>query len=56
MPAKKNIPYGRQSISEEDIQSVVKALRSDWLTQGPQIAEFKEAFVAYGGAKYFYLN
>ena len=32
------IPYGRQFISEEDIESVIKALRSDYLTQGPEIA------------------
>ena len=37
------IPYGRQSISEEDIQSVVEVLRSDWLTQGPMVERFEEA-------------
>ncbi|MGC2491173.1 MAG: hypothetical protein WA412_21020 [Candidatus Sulfotelmatobacter sp.] len=34
------LPYGRQSISEEDIQTVVDVLRSDWLTTGPKVAEF----------------
>ncbi len=46
------LPYARQSISEEDIQSVVDVLRSDWLTTGPKVAEFEEAFAAYVGAKY----
>lgn len=36
------IPYGRQSISEEDIASVVAVLRSDWLTQGPAVPAFEE--------------
>jgi len=48
----KLLPYGRQSISEEDIQAVVEVLRSDWLTTGPKIEEFEEAFAAYVGAKY----
>lgn len=46
------LPYGRQSIDEEDIQAVSAALRSDWLTTGPRVAEFEEAFAAYSGAKY----
>jgi perosamine synthetase len=46
------LPYGRQSISEEDIQSVVDALRSDWLTTGPKVGEFEEALAAWVGAKY----
>ena len=46
------LPYGRQSIAEDDIQSVVDVLRSDWLTTGPKIAEFEEAFAARVGAKY----
>lgn len=52
MSNKKIIPYGRQSISEQDIQAVVEVLRSDWLTQGPKISEFEEAFATYIGAKY----
>ena len=47
-----NIPYGRQHITEEDIQAVVTTLQSDYLTQGPKIAEFETAFAAYVGAKY----
>lgn len=36
------IPYGRQSLSEEDIQSVIDTLTSDWLTQGPRVPEFEQ--------------
>jgi perosamine synthetase len=46
------IPYGRQSISEADIQAVVEVLRSDWLTQGPAIERFEESLAEYVGAKY----
>ncbi len=47
-----NIPYGRQNITEEDIQAVVETLHADYLTQGPKIAEFETAFASYVGAKY----
>jgi UDP-4-amino-4,6-dideoxy-N-acetyl-beta-L-altrosamine transaminase len=47
-----HIPYGKQYISVEDIQAVTQALQSDFLTQGPQIASFEEAFAAYVGADY----
>src|ERR1700684_715383 len=46
------LPYGHQSISEEDIQAVADVLRSDWLTTGPKVAEFEEALAAWVGAKY----
>ena len=46
------LPYGRQSIDDQDIQEVVNVLRSDWLTTGPKVAEFEEAFAARVGAKY----
>lgn len=46
------IPYGRQNITEEDINAVVEVLKSDYLTQGPNIAEFENAFANYVGAKY----
>ena len=46
------ISYGRQSISEEDIQAVVKTLRSDFLTQGPKVNEFEDSISNYTGAKY----
>lgn len=46
------IPYGRQSISEEDIQAVVDILRSDYLTQGPAVPAFEHAVSKYCGSKY----
>jgi perosamine synthetase len=46
------LPYGRQSIGEDDVQAVIDVLRSDWLTIGPKVAEFEEAFAAYVGAKF----
>ena len=48
----KPIPYGRQHITDEDIQCVIDALKSDYLTQGPKIKEFEEAFASYVGCKY----
>jgi perosamine synthetase len=52
-PVRKTLlPYGRQSIGEDDIQAVVDVLRSDWLTTGPKVGEFEEAFAAWVGAKY----
>ena len=46
------LPYGRQSIDENDIQAVVETLRSDWLTTGPKVAEFEEAFAVRVGSEY----
>lgn len=46
------IPYGKQFISEEDTRAVIEALHSDFLTQGPRIAEFEKNFAAYIGCKY----
>ena len=46
------IPYGRQHISEEDIQAVVDVLRSDFLTQGPAVPQFESALAEYCGAKH----
>jgi UDP-4-amino-4,6-dideoxy-N-acetyl-beta-L-altrosamine transaminase len=46
------IPYGRQEITDEDIQSVVNVLRSDYLTQGPLVPEFEEKVKTYCGAQY----
>lgn len=48
----KAIPYGRQNITQEDIEAVITTLQSDYLTQGPKIAEFETAFADYIGAKY----
>lgn len=49
---KKPIPYGRQNITQEDINAVVDTLHSDYLTQGPKIAEFEKAFSKYVGSEY----
>lgn len=38
-----SIPYGRQSISQEDIDAVVAVLKTDWLTMGPVVTEFEAA-------------
>ncbi len=46
MTAPATIPYGRQSISEEDIEAVVQVLRSDWLTQGPVVPAFESAIAS----------
>ncbi|WP_082674667.1 UDP-4-amino-4,6-dideoxy-N-acetyl-beta-L-altrosamine transaminase [Thiohalocapsa sp. ML1] len=43
------IPYGRQDISQDDIDAVVEVLRSDFITQGPTIARFEEAVADYCG-------
>lgn len=48
----KPIPYGRQNITQEDIDAVIEVLKSDYLTQGPKIAEFEQAFAEYVGSKY----
>ncbi|KQV89850.1 UDP-4-amino-4,6-dideoxy-N-acetyl-beta-L-altrosamine transaminase [Massilia sp. Root351] len=44
------IPYGRQSITEDDIAAVAAVLRSDWITQGPSITAFENALARYCGA------
>jgi UDP-4-amino-4,6-dideoxy-N-acetyl-beta-L-altrosamine transaminase len=41
------IPYGRQSISDDDVAAVVEVLRSDWLTQGPAVERFEAAVAEY---------
>lgn len=46
------LPYGRQWIDEDDIQEVVKILKSDYLTTGPAVGEFEKAIANYVGAKY----
>jgi UDP-4-amino-4,6-dideoxy-N-acetyl-beta-L-altrosamine transaminase len=48
----KIIPYGRQDIRQEDIEVVIETLKSDYLTQGPRIAEFENNFAKYIGARY----
>ena len=46
------IPYGKQNITQQDIDAVVETLRSDFLTQGPKVAEFEKVFSEYIGCKY----
>lgn len=48
----KVIPYGRQNITQEDINVVIEALQSDYLTQGPKILEFEKAFAEYVGSAF----
>ncbi|MEJ7820842.1 MAG: UDP-4-amino-4,6-dideoxy-N-acetyl-beta-L-altrosamine transaminase [Chitinophagaceae bacterium] len=48
----RSIPYGKHHISKKDIDVVIDALKADFLTQGPKIAEFEIAFAAYIGATY----
>ena len=46
------IPYGRQNITEDDLSEVVRVLKSDFLTQGPEIEKFETEFANYVGSKY----
>ena len=46
------LSYGRQYITDEDIQAVVEALKSDYLTQGPKINKFEKAFAEFCDSKY----
>ena len=46
------IPYGKQNITQQDIDVVIEALQSDYLTQGPRINEFEDRFANYVGSKY----
>jgi UDP-4-amino-4,6-dideoxy-N-acetyl-beta-L-altrosamine transaminase len=48
----KPIPYGKQDITQEDIDAVAAVLRSDFLTQGPLVKEFEERFARYVGSNY----
>jgi UDP-4-amino-4,6-dideoxy-N-acetyl-beta-L-altrosamine transaminase len=46
------IPYGRQSISDHDIETIIKVLKSDYLTQGPAVPLFESGIAQYCGVKY----
>ncbi|MFH7017967.1 UDP-4-amino-4,6-dideoxy-N-acetyl-beta-L-altrosamine transaminase [Flavobacterium sp. FlaQc-47] len=48
----KAIPYGRQNITQQDIDVVIASLQSDYLTQGPKILEFEKEFAKYVGSKF----
>ncbi len=49
---KRFLPYSRQNIDHEDIKKIVKVLKSDFITQGPNIIDFERDFAKYVGAKY----
>ena len=51
-PLRRMIPYGRQDVSEADIQTVVDVLRSDHLTQGPAVPAFEKALAKYCGVQH----
>lgn len=46
------IPYGKQDISQRDIDGVLEVLKSDFLTQGPKVPEFEKALCEHSSAKY----
>ena len=48
----KVIPYGKQTISQSDIDAVIDVLKSDWLTQGPAVPAFESAIAEYCNANY----
>lgn len=47
----KTLPYGRQTIDDEDIAAIIEVLRSDWLTTGPKVTEFERAFAGFTQAQ-----
>jgi perosamine synthetase len=52
LPVRSNLlPYGHQKIDDADVEAVVRVLRSDWLTTGPAVAEFEQAFADFVGVK-----
>ena len=46
------IPYGKQTITQDDLDIVAQTLQSDFLTTGPKVSEFEQAICNYIGAKY----
>ena len=52
MPIKSYTPYGKQDVTQDDIDAVVKVLKSDFLTQGPQVPKFEGEVSRYCGVKY----
>lgn len=52
MSKREFLSYGRQWIDDTDIEAVTNVLKGDWLTQGPNVAEFEQAICDYTGAKY----
>lgn len=52
MSAQRFLPYGRQTIDDDDVAAVAEALRGDFLTTGPRVEEFERAFEAASGARF----
>ncbi|NQT49966.1 UDP-4-amino-4,6-dideoxy-N-acetyl-beta-L-altrosamine transaminase [Candidatus Kuenenbacteria bacterium] len=48
----KRFSYGKQFIDQEDIDTVLESLKSDWLTQGPKVKEFEQSLADYCGARF----
>lgn len=48
----KYLPYGRQCLDDADIRAVTEVMKTDWITQGPKVAEFEKRVADYCGAKY----
>ena len=46
------LPYGRQSLDEDDCEAVIRVLNGDWLTQGPMVEAFEQALAESCGAKH----
>ena len=46
------LPYGRQKIDQEEVDSVIRVLRSEWLTSGPMTEEFEQAFADFVGIEF----
>jgi perosamine synthetase len=46
------LPYGRQDIDQDDIDAVIEVLKSDWLTTGPKVDAFEQAFCDFTGAEH----
>jgi len=46
------IPYGKQSVDQDDIDAVIKVLKSDWITTGPKVPEFENALTSYTGSEH----
>lgn len=46
------LPYARQSVNDDDCNAVLNVLRSDWLTTGPKVPEFEQAFAAFTDTKH----
>ena len=46
------IPYGKQEITQADIDAVVEVLKSDFLTQGPMVPKFEQTVASHVGAKH----